>query len=413
MKLEVMAVVLHPEYLRVALMVALLSVWVLVGLFFCLYRYIRRDHFALWSVAWLFYALWLTLSMRMGDPGVGSITFTIKQCLLSLSAVMLLWGSLRFLELPVSQRLIAGFGVFLMVWIFLSTQVMLSVLLVELPVFMLLGLGSPFAGLCYLRLRRHRSLVGAGMLSLGFLLWGIYLGSYPFANQYGRLYSAGFLGAAVLQFVVAAGMIALVLEEIRSNAERGRPDSGAGRPRKDSSQLEIITAREEGPSLPDHVHWKEGTRRVHQELRRTEQALVQQERLLALGQMVNGVAHDINCALSPLTAYSELLLSTLPDLADAPPQRLEKISEAAEDVARIVARLRELYRRDLDPEQLEKGNESIRLGWPVLAAHPATSLQTKFERLLLECSGDFALAQPEGISPVRWFSLKKGRPRTA
>jgi hypothetical protein len=407
MKLEGMALVLHPEYLRAALMVSLLSVWVLVGLFFYLNRFTRRDYFGIWSVAWLFYALWLTLSLRMGDPGVGSLTFTIKQCLLSTSAVLLLWGSLRFLELPVSQRLIAGFGLFLVVWIFLSTQVMLSVLLVELPVFVLLGLGSPFAGLCYLRLRRQKALVGAGMLSLGFLLWGIYLGSYPFSNQYGRLYSAGFLGAAVLQFVVAAGMIALVLEEIRSSAELALAETDAVRLRKDSSQIEVITAKEERPSFADNVHLTEGTRKAYQELRRTQQAVVQQERLLALGQMVSGVAHDINSALSPITAYSELLLSTLPDLADAPPQRLEKISAAAEDVARIVARMREFYRRDLDPDPLEKGNELARPRWRDLAPHQGTSLHTKFERLLLECSGDFTLSHPGVAEPVRWFSLRK------
>ena len=43
-------------------------------------------------------------------------------------------------------------------------------------------------------------------------------------------------------------------------------------------------------------------------------SVVQQERLRALGQMASGVAHDVNNALSPVMAYSELLLSTLPDL---------------------------------------------------------------------------------------------------
>ena len=72
--------------------------------------------------------------------------------------------------------------------------------------------------------------------------------------------------------------------------------------------------------------------------------------------MASGMAHDINNALSPITTYSELLLSTLPDLAEAPRQRLQRINQAAEDVAQIVARMREFYRRDLDPDQLERVN---------------------------------------------------------
>ena len=48
------------------------------------------------------------------------------------------------------------------------------------------------------------------MLSLGFLLWGIYLGSYPFSQEYESLYSAGFLVAAVLQLFIAVSMIVVV-----------------------------------------------------------------------------------------------------------------------------------------------------------------------------------------------------------
>jgi C4-dicarboxylate-specific signal transduction histidine kinase len=91
-------------------------------------------------------------------------------------------------------------------------------------------------------------------------------------------------------------------------------------------------------------------------LRRAQQAVVQQERLRALGQMASGMAHDINNALSPITTYSELLLSTLPDLAEAHRAASQRINQAAEDVAQIVARMREFYRRDLDPDQLERVN---------------------------------------------------------
>ena len=54
----------------------------------------------------------------------------------------------------------------------------------------------------------------------------------------------------------------------------------------------------------------EGVQKAYDELRRTQQVVVQQERLRALGQMASGVAHDVNNALSPIVAYSELLLST-------------------------------------------------------------------------------------------------------
>jgi signal transduction histidine kinase/ActR/RegA family two-component response regulator len=388
MNIEDMGLVFPQEYLRAALMVSLLSVWVLVGLFFYLNRYTRREYFTIWTAAWLFYALWLTLSLRMGNPATGSFIFAIKQCCVSISAVFLLWGSLRFLGLPVRQQLLGGFMLFLIVWTFVSPQAISNVLQVELPVFILLGLSSLFAGVCFFRLRKQKAFVGAGLLSLGFLLWGIYLGTYPFSQQYGNLYSAGFFIAAVLQLFIAVSMIVLVLEEVRYNAEQVRAEIAAVRLEKEALQVKVISAEEECQTLYNRVRLTEGTQKAYEELRRAQQAVVQQERLRALGQMASGMAHDINNALSPITTYSELLLSTLPDLPSAQRQRLQRINQAAEDVTQIVSRMREFYRRDLDPDQLEKVNvneaveevvELTRPRWRDLAQRQGVSINVKCE----------------------------------
>ena len=226
------------------------------------------------------------------------------------------------------------------------------------------------------------------MLSLGFLLWGVYLGSYPFSQQYGNLYSAGFFIAAVLQLFIAVSMIVLVLEEVRYNAEQAHAEIAAVRREKEALQAKVITTEEECQNLYNQARLTEGTQQAYDELRRTQQAVVQQERLRALGQMASGVAHDINNALSPITAYSELLLSTLPDLADGPRERLKKISQAAQDVAQIVARMREFYRRDLDTDQLEKVNvnkaveevvELTRPRWRALAQRQGISIRVNIE----------------------------------
>jgi signal transduction histidine kinase/ActR/RegA family two-component response regulator len=386
--LEDIGLVFPQEYLRAALMVSLLSVWVLVGLFFYLNRYTRREYFTIWTAAWLFYALWLTLSLRLGNPAAGSVIFIMKQCCVSISAVFLLWGSVRFLGLPVQQRLLGWFMLFLVVWTCVSPQVMTGALPNQLPVFILLGLSSVFAGVCFYRLRKQRAFVGAGMLSLGFLLWGLYLGSYPFSQEYGNLYSAGFFVAAVLQLFIAVSMIVLVLEEVRYHAEQVRAEIATVRLEKEALQVKVITAEEECQSLYDRVRLTEGTQKAYDELRRAQQAVVQQERLRALGQMASGVAHDINNALSPVMAYAELLLGTLPDLAEGPRKWLQRISQAASDVAAIVERMREFYRRDLDPAQLEKVNvskaieevvELTRPRWRDLAQRQGISIEIKFE----------------------------------
>lgn len=83
---------------------------------------------------------------------------------------------------------------------------------------------------------------------------------------------------------------------------------------------------------------------AYEELRRTQQAITQQERLRALGQMASGIAHDINNAITPISLYTDLLLANEPGLTARGRGCLETISRAIGDVANTVARMREFYR---------------------------------------------------------------------
>src|SRR5271155_1095907 len=125
------------QYLQATLFVSLLSVWVLVGLFYYLNRYTKRSYFTTWTAAWLFYALWLTLGLTMQDIVSNNAIFMLRQCCVAVSAVFLLWGSARFLSLPVRQGMIGLFMLFLLVWTFISPEVLASRLQIELPVFIL------------------------------------------------------------------------------------------------------------------------------------------------------------------------------------------------------------------------------------------------------------------------------------
>jgi signal transduction histidine kinase/ActR/RegA family two-component response regulator len=351
-----MDLIFSREYMRAALMVSLLSVWVLVGLFYYLNRYTKREYFTVWTAAWLFYALWLTLSLQTQNSPPESIFFMLKQCCVAISAVFLLWGSLRFIGIPVPQMLFGLFMVFLLVWTIVSPQILSSALQIQLPVFILLGSGSIFAGSCFYQLRKKMPFVGAGMLALGFLLWGFYLGSYPLSQQYDNLFSAGFFVAAVLQLFIAVSMIVLVLEEVRYKNEQILAEIAAVRSEKEALQVKVLSTEEQCRSLYDQVRLTEGLQKAYEELRRTQHVVVQQERLRALGQMASGVAHDVNNALSPIVAYSELLLSTLPDLPEVSKHYLQTINQAGGDIAQIVARMREFYRRRSDEEQLTQVN---------------------------------------------------------
>jgi signal transduction histidine kinase len=84
------------------------------------------------------------------------------------------------------------------------------------------------------------------------------------------------------------------------------------------------------------------------DLKTTQQQIIQQERLRALGQMASGIAHDFNNSLVPIIGFCELL-QTCPEILADPPKTLtylETIHTAAKDAASVVSRLREFYRAD-------------------------------------------------------------------
>jgi len=84
--------------------------------------------------------------------------------------------------------------------------------------------------------------------------------------------------------------------------------------------------------------------RAYEDLRQTQQTVLQQERLRALGQMASGIAHDINNALSPAALYVESLLERDRTLSVEARNYLIITRRAIEDVANTIARMREFYR---------------------------------------------------------------------
>jgi signal transduction histidine kinase/CheY-like chemotaxis protein/uncharacterized membrane protein affecting hemolysin expression len=84
--------------------------------------------------------------------------------------------------------------------------------------------------------------------------------------------------------------------------------------------------------------------RAYEDLRQSQQAILQQERLRALGEMASGIAHDINNAISPAAIYTWSLLEREPNLSTRAREYLTTIKTAIEDVAETVARMREFYR---------------------------------------------------------------------
>ena len=110
-------------------------------------------------------------------------------------------------------------------------------------------------------------------------------------------------------------------------------------------ECEFLRSLSEHVALAAHQAQLRGQlEKAFNELRQTQQIVMQQERLKALGQMASGVAHDINNALSPVVGFADLIADAEPGLSGNSRRHLHYIRTAGEDIAHIVSRLRDFYR---------------------------------------------------------------------
>jgi len=113
-----------------------------------------------------------------------------------------------------------------------------------------------------------------------------------------------------------------------------------------SGECEFLRMLSEQVALAAHqARLHAQLQRAYDELRQTQIAIMQEERLRALGQMASGIAHDINNALCPIVVYADLLLSNEKTLTESGLKNLQNIKTSGEDIAHIVSRMREFYRR--------------------------------------------------------------------
>jgi PAS domain S-box-containing protein len=156
-----------------------------------------------------------------------------------------------------------------------------------------------------------------------------------------------------------------------------------------SGECEFLRQASEHVALAAHQAQLYGAlQQAYDDLRQTQKAVMQQERLLALGQMASGIAHDINNAISPVALYTESLLEREPDLSPGARSQLETIQRAIEDVAQTVARMREFYRQrepqmtllpvDLN-RMVQQTVDLTRARWSDMAQQRGIAIETRTE----------------------------------
>ena len=94
----------------------------------------------------------------------------------------------------------------------------------------------------------------------------------------------------------------------------------------------------------NHMKLVQDLRRSNADLVASQAVVLQRERLRAMVEISAGVVHDINNAVSPVVAVSDMLLESRKDLDDTLREDLDVIRMAGRDIAEIAKRMRASYR---------------------------------------------------------------------
>jgi two-component system NtrC family sensor kinase len=428
------------EWLHSALLLALFSTVVVVGVFAYLNRFEKKVYFKFWMVAWVLYAMWLGATMRMGNTAPAPWLLMAQRACIGVSALCMFWGNLHMVNRSRSNREFGCGVALILVWSHVAAFEVREHLWITWPVFVLLAAASLFSGSLYLRLRA--SYRGASLLAYGFILWGVHLLGFPLQPHLPPLWEAlGYYMTAALALFIALGMIVLVLEEAQERHRALLEDFKQGVTKRreleqeaviseqkyralfraageaiflvDLETLNLVEANAEAQQLvlgkrdssemPEsflgvlpELRWRRATvienhRRIMEiirpshefsirnaeaaevpcegstamveynrrptllvtmreisERKQLEQQLLRSEKLSAVGQLVAGVAHELNNPLAVIMGYAQILTAH-----DQPPGRvradLQKILHESERAAKIVHNLL-TFARPRDPQ---------------------------------------------------------------
>ncbi len=204
-----------PEWVKGALVLGLISSWVVIALFVYLNRRSPKPHLTLWTVAWMFYSVYLAASLSLPENANLDVLSFVRRTCIGISALFLFWGSLHLTGQRRSRRELGGAICVVVLWNAVAAVVVRDTVWSTVPMFLLLAAAGVYSAMPFLR--AHRRTRGATLLGLGLLLWSGHVAVAPALESSSPALTLAHLTLAGLALLIPVG---IVMEEERIVTEQ-------------------------------------------------------------------------------------------------------------------------------------------------------------------------------------------------
>ena len=186
-------------------------------LFLFLNRRYRRPHFLWWGIAFLLYAVRLVAIITfLGSDNWAWLYW--HQVVTGWTALALLWAALVFAWQVTWRPIYLAALAFPVVWSWIAIFRLSNFMLAALPAVTFLSGTTLWTGAVFWRYRRHTGSAAATGLAITFLLWGLHHLDYPLLRARGAWNPWGYYLDLVFILAIGAGVLLLVVEELRAGA---------------------------------------------------------------------------------------------------------------------------------------------------------------------------------------------------